>query len=540
MMGWNWVWRRDARGVDRDAPSVRLYVYVVLVLVLAGCRGLNVPLPPVPTVVTLAAPTWTDEPGPPERPTALPPTREPTQKPTPEPLASLAPANPLPPTVTALPARATASGPTLGGASAGDAYAPELGNTGYDVQQYSLALQLSPWVDEVEAVVTVDALSLWDGLAGISLDFIGFEVERVTVDGGEVTTERRGGKLMVGFAEPLAAGQAFQVVIAYRGSPVYERSRYVPFIPNLGLQYRENSLFVLAEPDGARYWFPCNDHPTDKAFFRFELTVPGSLSGVANGLLVETRANADRTKTFTWEHRRPMATYLATVAVGDYVLIEETTPGGIPMRSYIFPDLVDDYNRVSFYAQNSLDWMAETFGGYPFETFGFVTVRQVRASLETQTLVVLSELMMNQETVIHEVIHMWFGDWVSMASWADMWHNEGFAVYLTREWAHRNDRPSLDEAMAEMESRYFANPDPDPLGALPPERMFSTASYQKGALLAHALREQVGDAAFFAGLNLYFAEFGRGHASREDFIRVMEQASGQDLEAFFGLWLGEG
>jgi len=83
----------------------------------------------------------------------------------------------------------------------------------------------------------------------------------------------------------------------------------------------------------------------------------------------------------------------------------------------------------------------------------------------------------------------------------------------------------------------LANDNGEPLGDLPPQRLFGYASYQKGAALIHALRLKVGEAAFFGGLRTYFVRFGGGTATREDFIQVMEEASGMELEAFFAEWL---
>jgi hypothetical protein len=142
-----------------------------------------------------------------------------------------------------------------GDRSMGDAYIPELGNTGYDVQQYTLRLALDPAHMYVDGHVTMEAVTTIQNIAQISLDFIGFEIEELTLDGSPVDYVREGRKLVVDFPEPLPVGEAFALDVIYRGMPVFEQSAYVPFISHLGLQFPENgqngSLFAISEPDGA-------------------------------------------------------------------------------------------------------------------------------------------------------------------------------------------------------------------------------------------------------------------------------------------------
>ncbi|MFQ5615600.1 MAG: M1 family metallopeptidase [Anaerolineales bacterium] len=493
-----------------------LTIIFLAALILAACNP--APLPPTATPAPAAHSPSTLSPV-----AAPPPTASPT---------------PLSPTATPIPSPAPSPSPTpsSGGLSAGDPYAPELGNTGYDVQHYTIQLQLDPSKTLVEGVTTIEAASDVHNLVGISLDFAGFEISELTVDGDPAGFSRQDGKLLVDLPRPLSAGETFSVQIAYHGSPTTESSPYVPFVHHLGLQFLGSSLFAVAEPDGAHYWFPSNDHPRDKATFRFEVAVPEGLTAVANGLLVDVYT-AENTTTFVWEHDFPMATYLATVAVGEYERVESYSPDGVLLRHYVFPDLWEEFEQAASVTGEAIDWMGEIFGPYPFEAFGFVTIRVVRASLETQTMVILSENMLNEETVIHEITHIWFGDWVSMESWADMWHNEGFAIYISLMWQTRDNPETLNYYMQNLTAKIRENDTGNPLGDLPPQRLFGYDSYNKGAAMIHALRLEVGDEAFFSGLRLYFERYGGGTASREEFIEVMEEASGLQLDAFFEAWL---
>ena len=450
------------------------------------------------------------------------------------------PALPVTPTL-ALPTTLESTA-TAGGRSIGDPYAPELGNTGYDVQRYTLNMTLDPAVATLISAVTIDAVATMPDVAEISLDFVGFDIEQVTVAAMPVPFTRVDEKLVVALPRPLAEGESFTMTVTYQGMPVKELSPYVGFAEALGLHFVNNeSIYVLSEPDGARYWFPGNDHPRDKATFRFELTVPEGLTAVANGRLLDEQSGASQSlpggSTFVWEHNYPMAPYLAIVAVGVYERIDEVAPGGVPLRHYVFPELRSEFETAAAVTGDALAWMSDLFGAYPFEAYGYVTADVPGVSLETQTMVLLSRNMIGRNTIIHELAHMWFGNWVSLDSWSEMWRNEGFATYVTLMWQHRDDPEELELEIEAIRAAVAENEPQYPLGNPPPERLFGFNTYFKGALLVHALREEIGDEAFFAGLRAYFQRYGGGSASDAEFQAIMEEAAGQSLDSFFAEWL---
>ena len=429
--------------------------------------------------------------------------------------------------------------------SAGDPYMPKLGNSGYDVQRYTLRLTLDPNEPAISAQATIQAAVTAAQLEWFSLDFVGLQIDALRV--GDVPAEyaRHDGKLLVELPAVLSVGDPFTLTVAYSGEPTHDPSLYVPFVSHLGMHIKPGfqQLFVVSEPDGARNWFPANDHPRDKATFRFELLVPTGMTGVANGVLVESRTgetlpDGRPADLFIWEHNFPMAPAFATVAVSKYELVAGASPGGVPLRSYVIPERRAEMEARTALIGQMMDWLSERLGPYPFEAFGYVTVSGLGGSLETQTLVVLDEQMIQAEgALVHEMAHMWVGDWVSLNSWADIWRSEGFATYMQFLWMARDDPTVLDATIAEIES--FAAPGDRPLNDPLPQDLFGQNSYMKGALVAHALRQQVGDDAFFGGLRAYFSSYGGGVASHAQFQAALEEAAGAPLDEFFAGWLGK-
>ena len=183
-------------------------------------------------------------------------------------------------------------------------------------------------------------------------------------------------------------------------------------------------------------------------------------------------------------------------------------------------------------------FFADRFGPYPFVAAGaIVDDDTVGYALETQTRPVYS-LRARERTVAHELAHQWFGNAVSPERWADIWLNEGWATYAEWLWGEeRGDATAqelFDEVMAipaDDEFWALAIADPGPLG------LFLGGVYDRGAATLHALRLEIGDDAFFAGARLWVSRYDNDTATTEDFEALYEEVSGQDLTAFFDVWV---
>lgn len=500
---------------------------------LVAC-GQTLPPPPTPLVMgngLLPTPTLIAPPS--DIPTVISdvlPTVEPVS-----PTAVAATSLPLIITATPVPSP-TAVLQTSGQDSIGDPYIPELGNTGYDVQNYTLRLTIDPAKPYVQGHTTVTAVTTLEHLNRLSLDFIGFTVTQVGVNGQVATFDRTATKLWVNLPQSQDLNASLTIDIFYEGVPYSAQSPYVGFT-SLGITVAdEQHIYALGEPDGARYWFPSNDHPRDKALFRLEWTVPKGLTAVGNGRLLNTETTST-TSTFVWEQAHPMATYLALLAVAPYETIEANEANGLPLIYFVESADRAEMSRSAQEIEQALPWLEELLGPYPFESFGFVSADLTGIAFETQTRPIISMDMLGPKTAVHELIHMWFGDAVSLDSWGEMWRNEGFATYFALLWETRNQPEVLNQEMERIASATAENTPQYPLDNPPPAYLFGYNIYYKGALMAHSLRQRVGDDAFFGGLRLYFSRYAGQSASDAQFQAVMEEASGQSLSDFFAQWL---
>jgi len=427
--------------------------------------------------------------------------------------------------------------------SLGDSLFPALGNAGYDVQHYDIALRTMVVDREIRASARIDAVAI-QPLPQFSLDLLGLTVDSVAVDGREAAFERQQGELVVTPAAALAQNDAFTVTVDYHGVPAPDY--YAGLGANLGWNQTGDLIYVVSQPSGARTWFPANDHPSDKATFSLAVTVPADYEVAANGVLSAVESARSST-TYRFEMAEQMATYLATVKIGQFERVDRVAPNGVPLRDY-FPDGLRSPDSDIFARQGEmLVLFSRLFGPYPFDLYGGVVLDvSLGFALETQTLSVFDRSMINagswaDAVVAHELAHSWFGNSVSVADWSDIWLNEGFATYAEWLWSEHTGGPAalaaqVREAYSVMRMT-AAREDAGLLGAPSAEDMFSLMIYLRGGLVLHALRLDVGDAAFFDILRVYAARF-RGQSVRTaDFITVAEDVSGRSLGAFFDGWL---
>lgn len=426
----------------------------------------------------------------------------------------------------------------------GDSLYPEFGNGGYDVQHYTLDLTVNDMAtSDLDGVTTIEARAT-QNLSSFNLDFIGFDIEDITVNGQETEFTRDGQELTITLATPLIMGETFTVEVTYNGKPEPIESVAIP-VPT-GWVVSEGESFVLSEPDGAANFFPVNDHPLDKATYTFTVTVPKPFEVAANGVLTDTIDNGDTT-TFVWGARDPMASYLVTINITDFDLETSEGPNGIPIRNYYAVGLPEGINKAFERQGEMIALYNELFDPYPFEVYGSVVVKtEMGTALEAQTLSIygsdmidVNDLPASEAVVAHELAHQWFGDSVSVADWRDIWLNESFATYAEGLWIeHLEGREALDEWVKDTYAYVVENRESmSPPGEPPADDLFNNGVYYWGALGLHALRLEVGDEVFFKILKTYYERYEHGNATTVDFIAVAEEVSGMELSAFFDSWL---
>jgi aminopeptidase N len=387
-------------------------------------------------------------------------------------------------------------------------------------------------------------------LSAFNLDLRGLDVTSVQVNDERAgftqvqDAAHRRWEVTVRPRPKLTKGSLAKVVVRYGGPTARPRDVQGALY---GWVTTADGAIVANEPDAAMTWYPVSDHPTDKATYSYQVTVPKGTTAVANGLPARRPINRRGTTTWFWRAPDLQASYLSTVSIGDFDLRPRyRTSSGVPILDAVDADLspknLATTNRALAQQPRILDYFEAIFGPYPFIAAGaIVDDDSVGYALETQTRPIFDQAP-DEVTLAHELSHQWFGDSVSLRNWPDIWLNEGFATWSEWRWTQERGglttRQQFDQLLREppTHSDLWA---PPPAAIPGPDRLFADSVYERGAMALEALRQQIGDPAFYATLRDWTGSHAYGNGTIAEFIALAEGQSGQDLDALFQRWLYE-
>jgi aminopeptidase N len=415
-------------------------------------------------------------------------------------------------------------------------YLPAHGDDSYRVTHYDLALDYRPRTARLSGRATIAAVA-GRALAEIRLDFGRLGAERVEMDGAPARHVHRDGKLRVRPVRPVPAGQPFVVGVRYAGIPRPVRSYW----GDIGWEELTDGAFVAGQPIGAPSWFPCNDHPADKATYRIAVTAPSAYTVVANGGLVSRRAEAGAT-TWVYDQRTPMSTYLATVQIGRYVQVD-LAADPVPQRAAVPRRLLGRFGHDFARQPAMVAAFTRLFGPYPFPDYRVVVVDdELELPLEAHGLSIFGANHVDgrrghERLVAHELAHQWFGNSLTVAGWRHIWLNEGFAKYAEWLWSETSGAEPARVHAARSWARIAAMPRDLRVADPGVRRMFDERVYERGALTLHALRLNLGDAAFFALLREWTATYRDRTVTTEEFEAMAARRAPRPVDRLFATWL---
>ncbi|MCP3818595.1 M1 family metallopeptidase [Streptomyces sp. A3M-1-3] len=428
----------------------------------------------------------------------------------------------------------------------GDPLFPHLGNPGYDVRSYDIAFTYhGSNTKPLDAVTKIDAVAT-DRLERINLDFAHGTVRAVTVNGFAATFAGAGEDVVVTPAHTLADGVPFSITVRHTSDPAGAADG--------GWVRTGDGLAMANQADAGHRVFPANDHPSDKAYFTFRITVPEGLTAVANGLRV-ARVRRDTTTTWTYRTVFPMATELAQVSIGRSAVVRRTGPGGLRIRDVVPAGDKDVLERWLKKTPGHLKWMEARVGRYPFETYGLLIAKaDTGFALETQTLSLFERQLFTrpeypewyvESIMVHELAHHWFGNSVTPRVWSDLWLSEGHATWY--EALFTQERAADRTLQARMRKAYEhsdawrarGGPPAAPKAPAPGQKisLFRPIVYDGSALVLYALRQEIGKAAFEALERRWVREHRYRTAGTADFVTLASQVARRDLTGFFQGWL---
>lgn len=422
-----------------------------------------------------------------------------------------------------------------------DSYLPQHGDSGYRTTEYDLEMDYRPHTGRLSGRARISAVARRD-LAEVALDLGPFRINRVLVNGGRPARyTHRADKLRIRPAKALRAGSAFTVEVRYTGVPHPVRTRDWG---DIGWEQLDEGALVASQPNGAHSWFPCNDRPADKAAYRFAITAPSPYTVVANGTLTSRTISASTT-TWVYEQAAPMATYLATVQIGPYELVDVAHAGRVPQLAAVPRTLMGRFERDFARQPQMMTAFTDLFGPYPFDDYAVVVVdEELDVPCEAQGLSIFGANHVDgrrgsERLIAHELAHQWFGNSLTVADWRHIWLNEGFAKYAEWLWSEVSGGPSAAAQAARSRAKLALLRQDIKIADPGLRRLFDDRVYERGGLTMHALRTVIGHAAFVALLREWTATHRHGVVTTEQFLALAQRYCEHSLDGLFKMWLYE-
>lgn len=435
-----------------------------------------------------------------------------------------------------------------GRAKAATNWAPAPEDLLFDVSHYTLRLFVDIDREVISGSVELELSILEDGIGELRLDAdANLQVSGVSLLGNSqshfdaarsLNYLHRENQLLISFPQPLIQGQQLRLLISYGG----HASRGGD---GINWDYHGASkplVWTMAEPFGARVWWPCQDRPDDKALVDLWVTTDARYKVASNGLeLFRTELPEENLAESHWASSYEVASYLVAMNISDFdyseLQYEALDASTMPVVLYALPEFAAQAKQDLARTPEMIGVLAQYYGEYPFvdEKYGNCSTT-LGGGMEHQTLTTFGVDSIGSDFMqwldVHELGHQWWGDWLTCADWRELWLNEGFATYTEWLWAEYQGEELLQDYLK----------DTDPLGLFfgpvyDNPVAFSNTVYNKGGWVLRMLRHRLGDQLFWTAMRAYRASEGGNTGLSSELQAAFEEASGQDLAFFFDQWV---
>ncbi len=429
----------------------------------------------------------------------------------------------------------------------------------YDVLHYKIRLKLDQAQRSFDGETQITLRPLSDRFETLVLDAETFRV--TAVDQHQFTQSP--GQLTIRLARPYRYHEQFTVTIRYRAENVaIDPERYgMPPGYGLGLTFKPATahhpalVHTLSFPEGARHWFPCYDHPNDKASSEVIATVATGNQVISNGVLKSVTEDAGRReKTFHWLQEQPHSTYLYVLAVGPYVQVTDPS-GKLPVSYWVYPQDQPHVQRTFGQTRAIISFLERELGyAYPWPKYDQIALPDFGGGAESTNATVIGDGTLHDAKadkdfpshwlIAHEAAHQWWGDLLTMRDWSHTWLNESFATYY--EYLYMKHLLGEDEGALNLLAKQqaylheardkYQRPIVYDRWAWPNDN-FDRHTYQKGGVVLAMLRSVLGDEPFRRSITHYLRRHAFGSVDTHDFQLAIREATGQNVDWFFEQWI---
>lgn len=421
-----------------------------------------------------------------------------------------------------------------------------------DVQLYDVSLDMTAKNSQLlSGACRVEFSALMDNQSHINLDLEGLQVDSVVSNGQHLTFNHVGSQLLVQLDAVLNSGDTFHVTVYYHGSPIQDTS-WGGFYYASGYAYNLGVGFDAQPHNFGRVWHPCFDNFVEKANYHFHVLTNNGRTAYCNGLRTGVETIGQDSLLTHWIMDFPIPSYLACVAVSNYVHAEssfENSQGeSIPIYLTAKPA---DTTDMKTSMQNLIPWLMDAqdkFGDYRWPRAGYCAVPFNAGAMEHATsiaypLYAIDGSLTYETLMAHEMAHHWWGNLVTCETAGDMWINEGMASYCEalfmealygeqayREYVRANFKDVLTQAHR-RDGGYYA------VAGVPSSITYGDHVYNKGALIGHNLRGHVGDEVLWELAQALMNDYAYAHISTTALSEYWQTLTSEDIVGFFDNWI---
>ncbi|MFY0644586.1 MAG: T9SS type A sorting domain-containing protein [Bacteroidia bacterium] len=421
-------------------------------------------------------------------------------------------------------------------------------NDSFDILEYFINADFTSYRTEKDMdAVTVLKIHKKEASDQIELDLIGFNVEYAVINHLDTVSFSQNGDAVYSDVSAVAVGDTFLLEIAYRGNPAKDAS-WGGFYFNGDYAFNLGVGFAADPHNFGRAWYPCFDNFTDRALYNFNIVVDSGDVALCNGSLIGVIPVIGGETIYSWEMRDPIPTYLVSVAIAPYEMIEYNVDG----TPVLLASVASDTSNMKQSFENLPDCIrafVKQYGEHSFERIGFNMVPFNGGAMEHATNIAYPRFGIaggskNYETLFaHELAHHWWGNTVTCRTQEDMWINEGWASFSERVFleavygkeAYKDDIRSNHKAVVHY--AHLRDGQTLPVSGIGHANTYGMHVYDKGADMVHTLRGFMGDSAFFKACASFQKDFKFKDVSTEDMRDHFQQFTSISLDKFFEQWI---
>ena len=393
------------------------------------------------------------------------------------------------------------------------------------------------------------------GIEQLTMDAVDLDIESVLVDGVSQQFDYDGEQIQIHLQQP-ATTEAIKVEIAYS---VDHPQRGLYFIqPTENYPDKPTQVWTQGEDEDSRFWFPCFDYPGQLATSEIRVKVPTGFKAISNGELINTE-NVDDGVIYHWSQQQVHPTYLMTLAVGDFAVIEDEWRGK-PVTYYVEKGREEDAKRSMGKTPRMVEFLSNKYGyDYPYPKYAQVCVDDfIFGGMENTSTTLLTDRcllderaatdnMRTESLVLHELAHQWFGDLVVIKHWSHAWIKEGMASYAEVFWTE--EEYGKDDAAYYLlnEARTYISEDSTRYRRPIVTNIYREAIelydrhlYEKGACVYHMIRAILGDALFDKAIQTFVRDNAHNTVETVDLLRAIDKATGYNLMFLFDQYVFRG